>query len=70
MFKSVLSQQQLGTIATFAGVIVMIANQAGYVLDSNNVAFIIASLWSIGSLLFSYKDRYDKGDVDILGFRK
>jgi hypothetical protein len=70
MFKEKFSQTQLSNFATAAGLVVLISNQFGWVLDQSSVAFIIASLWSLGFSAYNYWQRYRRGDVSLGGQRK
>lgn len=64
------SQTQLANIATIAGLVVLVANQTGFILDKDTVAFVIASLWSLGWTAYNYYQRYKKGDITLGGVRK
>jgi len=70
MYKETLSQTQLSNIMAAAGIIVLLASKLGYNESIDNVAFILSALWSLGWQIYSYVDRFKKGDVDKLGARK
>lgn len=70
MFNNTISQTQLSNILAFAGVIVLVANQFGFVLEQNQIAFGIAAVWSIGWQVYNYWQRFQKGDVNVFGGRK
>jgi len=64
------SQTQLANILTFAGFIVYIANQVGFVLEQNVVAYFIGVALSLGGLAYNYYQRFKKGDLKLSGVRK
>jgi hypothetical protein len=64
------SQTQLANIATVAGLLVILANQAGIILDKDQTAFIIAAVWSLAWTAYNYYQRYKKGDLTLGGKRK
>ena len=65
-----ISKTQLSNISVTAGLIVMGANQFGWVLEQSKVAFILASVWSLGWTIYNYVQRYKKGDLTLGGIRK
>ena len=65
-----LSQTQLANLSTLAGLTVIVANQAGFILDNNNVAFILAAIWTLASTAYNFYQRYRKGDITLGGVRK
>ena len=62
------SQTQLSNFITFAGIIVIIANQAGFILDKNTVAFVFASLFTLISTAYNFYQRFKKGDISLIGY--
>jgi hypothetical protein len=64
------SQTQLSNIVIAAGVIVMIAQKMGYVLEQETVVFFLGAALSIGGTAYSWYQRFKKGDLTIGGFRK
>ena len=65
-----MSQTQLSNLSSLVGILVIVAQQFGVVLDPNKTVFVIASLWSLGWTAYSYWQRYQKGDVNLIGARK
>ena len=65
-----LSQTQVSNFAVLAGVIVMIAQKFGVVLENDQVLFIVASLWTLGFTAYNYWQRFKKGDLTLGGVRK
>jgi len=65
-----ISQTQLSNVMAVAGLIVIIANQLGFVLDQSATAFIIASAWTLGWNAYNYYQRFQKGDLTLGGSRK
>lgn len=65
-----LSQTQLSNFMTAAGMIVLLMSQFGIVFSTENVAFILASVWSLGWTGYNFYQRYQKGDVTLGGVRK
>ncbi len=65
-----LSQTQLSNVATAAGLIVLLAQQAGVALEANVVAYWLAACWSLGWTAYNYIQRYKKGDLTLAGVRK
>jgi len=65
-----MSQTQLANIMSFAGLLVILANQFGWVLQQDKVAFVISALWSISWTCYNYYQRYQKGDLQLSGYRK
>lgn len=65
-----LSQTQLSNIASIAGLIVLISSQFNFVLDQSQVTFIIAAIWSLSWTAYNYYNRFQKGDIKVLGGRK
>ena len=63
------SQTQLSNFATFAGIIVLIANQIGFILDQNTVAFVLASIFTLVSTAYNFYQRLKKGDISLGGKR-
>ena len=63
------SQTQLSNFATFAGLLVLAAQQFGFVLEANKVTFILAALWTVGWNIYNFIQRYKKGDLNVLGNR-
>lgn len=63
------SQTQISNIMSFAGLVVILANQAGFILEREQVAFVIAALWSIGWTCYNYYQRYSRGDLTLGGKR-
>ncbi len=65
-----LSQTQLANASSFAGLIVLAAQQAGWILDGSVVAFWIVGAWSTGWTAYNYIQRYRQGDLTLAGVRK
>lgn len=65
-----ISQTQLANFATFAGLIVIVSQQMGWVLSTDQVTFILASCWSLGWTAYNYYQRWEKGDLKLSGVRK
>jgi hypothetical protein len=65
-----LSQTQLSNMMSVAGLIVLVANQFGFVLEQNKVAFVMAAIWSLAWTAYNYYQRFKKGDVTLGGVRK
>lgn len=63
------SQTQISNFITIAGFITFMANQAGVVLEQNEVAFWISGVFTVGSIVYNYIQRYQKGDVSLGGRR-
>lgn len=64
------SKTQLSNIMAIAGLVVLVANQLGIVLDKDSVAFGIAAIWSLAWTAYNYWQRFSKGDLTIGGFRR
>lgn len=64
------SQTQISNFAMVAGLIVIIANQFGLVIDHDQTVFVVAALWSLGWSAYSYYQRFKKGDLTVGGRRK
>lgn len=65
-----LSQTQLANYIAFAGVIVLLANKFGFVLDQNEVVFVSVALITLGSSAYNFYNRFRKGDLTLGGLRK
>ena len=65
-----LSKTQLSNVASFAGLLVLILQQAGITLEANVIAFWIAAGWSTLWTAYNYWQRYKKGDLTLAGVRK
>jgi len=65
-----LSKTQLANVSSIAGLIVLMANQFGWILEQNKVAFIMAGVWTLGWNAYNYYQRFKKGDLNLLGSRK
>ncbi len=65
-----LSKTQITNYISIAGLIVLVANQFGWVLEQNQVAFILASTCILISRLYNFYKRFKEGDLSIGGFRK
>ena len=63
------SQTQIANFMATAGIVAMMANQFGFVLDKSQTAFVIASLWTLGSTAYNFYQRLKKGDVSLGGKR-
>lgn len=65
-----LSQTQISNISTLSGLLVITLNQFGIVWETSQVAFVMGAVWSLGSTAYNYYQRYQKGDLNLLGARK
>ena len=65
-----MSQTQLANFATIAGLLVLIAQQFGFVLSQDKLVFLLGAGWSVGWTIYNYWQRYQKGDLTIGGARK
>lgn len=65
-----ISQTQLSNFAVLGGLIVILLNQFGIILDKDQVVFVMAALWSLGFTAYNYWQRFQKGDLLISGVRK
>ena len=65
-----LSQTQLSNIATFAGLLVIILQKSGVILEQDQIAFVLAAVWSLGWTAYNYYQRFKKGDLTLGGVRK
>ena len=65
-----MSKTQLSNISVVAGLVVLSANQFGWILEQSKVAFILAGIWSLGWTVYNYVQRYQKGDLTLLGAKK
>ncbi len=65
-----MSQTQAMNYTTFAGVIVMVLGYFHVVTSIDTVDFILAAIGSIGSVAYNFYQRYQKGDLNLLGARK
>lgn len=63
------SQTQLQNLRVAAGVIVMIAAKFNFALDLSETLFILGGLWTIGTVIYSYYQRFKKGDLSLGGRR-
>jgi len=64
------SQTQLANISTTVGLLILIANQFGIILEQQQTTFIIGAVWSVLSVIYNWYQRYQKGDLNLLGSRK
>lgn len=64
------SQTQLSNFALFGGLIVIIANQFGVIVDKDETIFVLAAIWSLVFTGYNYYQRFKRGDLSILGVRK
>ena len=64
------SQTQISNIMITAGLVVIVANQFGIVLEKEQTSFVIASVWSLAWTGYNYYQRFKKGDISLGGFRK
>ena len=65
-----LSQTQLSNFMSLAGIIVLVANQFGFVLEANQVAFACAAAWSTFWTGYNFYQRFKKGDLTLGGVKK
>ena len=65
-----LSQTQVANISALVGLLVIVAQQLGIVLDSSKTTFILGAVWSVGSIVYNYYQRYSKGDLTLAGVWK
>lgn len=65
-----MSQTQLSNFATAAGLIVLALSHFGIVINSDNIAFILTAVWTVGWTIYNYIQRYQKGDVTLAGIKK
>lgn len=65
-----ISQTQLSNFALLGGLIVIIANQFGFVFNKDEVVFVMAAIWSLGFTGYNYYQRFKKKDITIFGVRK
>jgi len=65
-----LSQTQVANFTSLAGIIVLAANQLGFIWDTNQVVFVIGALWMLGSSAYNFYQRFKKGDLTLGGVRK
>ena len=64
------SQTQLSNFAVIGGLIVIVLNQFGVVLEKDQIVFVMAALWSIGFTAYNYWQRFKRGDLTLGGVRK
>lgn len=64
------SQTQLANYGVIAGVLVILLSKAGIETDTATVVFFIGALVSIGSTIYSWYNRYKKGDISLGGKRR
>lgn len=67
---SKLSQTQLSNLMSIAGLIVLAANQFGFIIAQNKVAFILSAGWTLAWNGYNYYQRFKKGDLSLSGVRK
>lgn len=65
-----ISQTQLSNFMTAAGLITLVLAKFGVAANASNVAFVLGAAWSIGWTVYSYVQRYQKGDLTLSGIRK
>ena len=65
-----LSQTQLSTVMSVAGMLVILANQFGIILEKEETTFVLAAVWTLGWNGYNYIQRYRKGDLSLGGLRK
>jgi len=65
-----LSQTQVSNYISVAGLIVIVCNQFGFVLEQNQVAFVLASVGVLIANGYNFFQRFKKGDLTLGGFRK
>ena len=64
------SKTQLSNFAILAGLLVIILAKMGISIGTEELTFIIGACWSIGWSIYSYINRYYKGDITLSGIRK
>lgn len=64
-----MSQTQISNLSALVGLIVLLANHFGIVLSTDNLTFFLGAGWSILSVAYNYYQRYQKGDLNLLGGR-
>ena len=65
-----MSQTQLANFGALAGLVVLVLSQFNIIIPKDDVIFILAAIWTLGSQAYNYYQRYKKGDITKLGFRK
>ncbi len=65
-----MSQTQLANFMTTAGVLVVIAQKFGLVLETNQTAFVLFALWTLAWSGYNFFQRFKKGDITLGGFKK
>jgi hypothetical protein len=65
-----LSQTQLANFASVAGLLVIVLQQFGVILEQDKVAFAMAALWTLGWNAYNFYQRYQRGDLTLGGVRK
>ena len=65
-----MSQTQLSNIASVVGMLVIVAQQFGYVIDPNKTTFLVAAAWTLVWQAYNFYNRYKKGDLNLAGVRK
>ena len=63
------SQTQIANFTVAAGIIVFFAKQIGWDFGQDEIAFIIASLFTIGGTIYNFWQRFKKGDIALSGRR-
>jgi hypothetical protein len=63
------SQTQLSNLAVLAGIIMMILPKLGIGASMEQVTFFLGVAWNIGWTIYSYYDRFKKGDLSLGGRR-
>ena len=65
-----ISQTQLSNISTVAGLLVIMLAKFGVFASADEIAFILAAVWSTGWTIYNYIQRFQKGDITLGGIRK
>lgn len=64
------SQTQLANLGMLAGLIVIVLSKFGITISTEEVSFFLGAAISLGFTVYSYINRYKKGDLTLGGFKK
>ena len=64
------STTQASNIAALAGVLVLILGHFKVAIAEEDITTVLAAVWTVGSVIVNYWNRYKKGDLTFGGVRK
>jgi preprotein translocase subunit SecG len=64
------SQTQIANFSTMAALLLMILARFGVAASMEQVTFILGAVWAVGSTIYNFIQRYQRGDITLGGFKK